>query len=138
MPTKGDLEKLAAWRLDEAGALFEAGLYSGSYYLGGYSVEFALKACIASSFQANTIPELRLVREVHTHDLSNLVKLAQLEPELREHVREDIAFARNWEIVRVWTESARYRSIDAELAGLFLEALRNPDHGIPEWVRAHW
>ena len=44
-----DLQKLSNARIREARILFAAGEYSGAYYLAGYAVECALKACIAKS-----------------------------------------------------------------------------------------
>jgi len=46
-----DLQTLSTIRLKEATALLKAGLFDGSYYLAGYSVECALKACIAPGTQ---------------------------------------------------------------------------------------
>ena len=42
-----DLQELSKVRLREATALLNLGLFDGAYYLAGYSVECALKACIA-------------------------------------------------------------------------------------------
>jgi hypothetical protein len=44
-----DLQSLSRWRLLEARALLRAGLPNGAYYLAGYSIECALKACIAKT-----------------------------------------------------------------------------------------
>ena len=49
---RNELQELASERLKEAQALLGAGFWSGAYYLSGYSIEFALKACIARQFQA--------------------------------------------------------------------------------------
>ena len=42
-----DLQELSKVRLKEATALLKLGLFDGAYYLAGYAVECALKACIA-------------------------------------------------------------------------------------------
>lgn len=42
-----DLRELALLRLKEAQVLFANGCWSGAYYLAGYAIECALKACIA-------------------------------------------------------------------------------------------
>jgi hypothetical protein len=44
--TRTDLQQLADARIAEANALLAAGLWDGAYYLAGYAVECALKACI--------------------------------------------------------------------------------------------
>ncbi len=54
MLTKADLEALAETRLEDSIFLLQAGRSSSAYYLAGYAVELALKACIAKSFQPNT------------------------------------------------------------------------------------
>jgi len=46
MNRKG-LQDLAIVRLKEAKALLDQGFHDGAYYLCGYAVECALKACIA-------------------------------------------------------------------------------------------
>ncbi len=42
-----DLQKLSNIRIREAKVLFAAGEHSGAYYLAGYAIECALKACFA-------------------------------------------------------------------------------------------
>jgi len=44
---RGDFQQLAEEHLRHAKALLDAGLYSGAYYMCGYAVECALKACIS-------------------------------------------------------------------------------------------
>ena len=44
---KSDFENLANIRIIEAEVLLYSGNYPGEYYLAGYAVECALKACIA-------------------------------------------------------------------------------------------
>jgi HEPN domain-containing protein len=44
---RADLQKLSNTRLRQARILFAAGESSGAYYLAGYAVECALKACFA-------------------------------------------------------------------------------------------
>jgi HEPN domain-containing protein len=48
---------LAAVRLREAEVLFDAALYDGSYYLCGYVVELALKACVCRHLGVDEYPE---------------------------------------------------------------------------------
>jgi HEPN domain-containing protein len=42
-----DLQTLARLRLTEAKVLLRAGQHAGAYYLAGYVIECALKACVA-------------------------------------------------------------------------------------------
>lgn len=45
-------QELSRIRLDEAKALLESELSDGAFYLAGYAVECALKACIAKNTRA--------------------------------------------------------------------------------------
>lgn len=44
--TRTEFRELADQRLDEAKALLDLGKWAGAFYLAGYAVELALKACI--------------------------------------------------------------------------------------------
>ena len=135
---KTDLEQLAIVRLREAIELLHAEHFSGAYYLGGYVAELALKACIAASFQPDTIPDRRLVERVYTHDIQKLVELAGFEADRLARVAIDPIFAENWEYVRQWSESARYTTVDEERARLLVNGLRDSGHGVFEWIKTHW
>ena len=71
--SRDDLRAMAVAKVSDATHLFEAGRYSNAYYLFGYGVELALKARIARTFNAETIPDRRLVNSIYTYDLSQLV-----------------------------------------------------------------
>ena len=47
-----DFQILAVERLEDAKALASLGRYAAAFYLAGYSIECALKACIAKRIQA--------------------------------------------------------------------------------------
>jgi HEPN domain-containing protein len=51
-----EFQSLAEVRIREAKALLDAGLWDGAYYLAGYAVECALKACIAKRTRAEDFP----------------------------------------------------------------------------------
>jgi len=136
--TKNVLEELATARLREAVSLFDDGHCSGAYYLGGYVVELALKACISASFQPDAIPDKRFVEKIYVHDLKKLVELAGLEAERREKISADRLFAAHWEYIAEWSENTRYKVTGEGTSRSFIEALRDPDHGVFEWIRTHW
>ncbi len=77
-----DFQNLELIRLQEAKVLFQNGHYSGAYYLSGYVVECALKACIAKYTKEFDFPDKQLAIDSHTHDLIKLVKNAKLDKEL--------------------------------------------------------
>lgn len=135
---KEQLQKLSAIRLEEAQHLLSAGLWSGAYYLGGYAVELALKACIAGQFKSATIPDRRFVERVHTHDLERLVEIAGLHLQLNAKLRSDPVFERNWQYAIGWSERARYVTIEQPVAAVFLNALSDGDHGVITWIQDHW
>ena len=76
---RADFQRLAIVRLDEAHALYAANHFSGSYYLGGYAVECALKACIAKNIRAEEWPEKGFSQRLYTHEPPALLKLAGLD-----------------------------------------------------------
>jgi len=47
---RAEYQQLAGAHLQHAKALLDVGLYAGSYYIAGYVVECALKACVAKLF----------------------------------------------------------------------------------------
>ncbi len=56
---KTDFERLTEERVNDARALLAAGRWPAAYYLAGYAVECALKACIAKLINAgdfDTVP----------------------------------------------------------------------------------
>jgi HEPN domain-containing protein len=57
-----DFRALSRVWLSEATALLNAGLPDGAYYLAGYAVECALKACIAKETQRYEFPEKKIWR----------------------------------------------------------------------------
>lgn len=54
---RSDIQILADIRVGEAKALLDLGHWPGAYYLAGYAVECALKACIAKLTKADDFPD---------------------------------------------------------------------------------
>lgn len=135
---RATFQRLAEQRLAEAKLLFVNGHASGAYYLAGYAIECALKARIASAFQAGTIPSLSLVRDVYTHDLSRLLSLAELKDELEAAMKIDPHLKQCWTTVENWSEQARYELWPNEDARRMLEAVGTDDEGLLPWLKKHW
>jgi len=131
-----EFESLAGRRPQEARILLDAGQWSDAYYLGGYAVEFLLKACIAKQFVSEDIPDWQAVKSIFVHDLTKLLNLAKLKPDLEMRKKVSYKFSANWELVERWNEQARYRSIDEIDAKYMLEAVCDPDDGVYEWIRS--
>jgi HEPN domain-containing protein len=137
MLTKVELKALANQRLAEAKVLLVAGLWSGAYYLSGYAVELALKAVLAGRFVADAIPDKKLVNDIYTHNLADLVRHAGLEPALNKR-KADLPFAANWEVAKAWKEDARYQDWTEGQAKNMIDALADPTSGVLTWIQANW
>lgn len=135
---RSTLQELARIRLREARALLANRHYDGAYYLAGYAVECALKACVARKTRRYDFPDKRIVNKSHTHDLESLVKLAGLEPQRTRQERENQAFARNWAVVKDWNEESRYRTIGEARARDLYAAISRRQHGVMRWIRQYW
>jgi HEPN domain-containing protein len=132
-----DFQTLAERRLQEAQHLCVGGFWDGAYYLGGYAVECALKACIARQIREHDFPDKRFVERSHTHDLQQLVVVAGLEADLRLKLATG-AFKANWDIVKGWTAEARYlRHVESKARDL-IAAVAEENQGILSWLRNHW
>ena len=115
-----------------------AGLWDGAYYLAGYAVECALKACIAKQTRRYEFPDKKRVIESYSHELLPLVRLAGLGDALRERIRQDSKFQKKWDISRVWSEESRYRRHDQKSAQNMVEAVAHRSDGVVAWIRPYW
>ena len=115
MDRKG-LQDLSRIRLKEANALLQLGLFDGAYYLAGYSVECALKACIAKGTRRGEFPEKKKVESSHSHNLLQLITVAKLDRLHNEQAGRNPAFWNNWDVVKCWSEQSRYEKKSEESA----------------------
>ncbi len=138
MPTRKDLKQLSRRRLQEAEALFRAGLYDGAAYLAGYAVELALKARICKLLGVNEYPGSRFKTTYAVHDLGQLLYLAGLEAKLNLGNR---SLFRNWSVAVPWGPEQRYLRVGTyskQKARGILEAISEPKDGILEWLKKYW
>jgi HEPN domain-containing protein len=142
-----DFQKVAETRLQESKALLAAGFPEGAYYLAGYAVECALKACIAKRTQEHDFPEKKLAIDSHTHDLGKLLDLAGLSDLLKRDVANDEELKLDWENVREWSEQSRYHLyVDDSIgdlhgllsAKLLIDAVESKKGGVLRWIRQSW
>ena len=134
-----DFQDLARLRLKEAQALLKSQHYDGAYYLGGYIIECALKACIAKQTQRGDFPDKKKANECYTHDLEKLIGVAGLRVALDIEKKTDPAFAAYWTVVKDWSEESRYlKTGAAPLAQNFLNAVADARHGVLRWIKLHW
>lgn len=133
-----DLQAIAFTRLSESEHLFKGSYYSGAYYLAGYVIECALKACIARKTQEHDFPDKNRVVESYSHDLAKLLRTAGLEQELRKARQQTPTLERKWDVVREWSEATRYEIVGQEDAKTMLDAVGNRDGGVLLWLMQFW
>jgi HEPN domain-containing protein len=131
---RATFQQLAELRLAEARSLLAKGMPSGAYYLAGYAIECALKAVIAADFRANEIPDLKYVRDIYTHDLTALLRLAELEQKLEAEKKTSPDLYRRWETVKTWSERARYDVWTEASASAILDAI-DGEEGLLRWLQ---
>src|SRR5271170_3896078 len=136
--TRKDFQRLAAMRAREARVLVKNGNGNGAYYLGGFAIECALKACIAKRTKKYDFPrDSKFAGRVYSHDLSELLKLAGLEADLDKELKTNARFWTNWGVVKLWNVNSRY-----EISGLsgktMVTAVTAPADGVLEWIKLHW
>jgi hypothetical protein len=132
-------QQIAEIRRTEALALLTAGHHAGAYYLVGYAVECALKACVAKQVRRYDFPDRDLAREVFTHDLEKLMKLSGLAPELERDKAINKSLELNWAVVKDWSESARYEiGITETQARDLYSACTARTNGVLNWIRRRW
>jgi hypothetical protein len=135
--TRRDFQRLAELRAREAAALLRTRNPIGSYYLSGYAVECALKACIAKQTRRHEFPpKVKYVGQLYTHRLEELLRLAGLEKQLENDMKTNAALARNWGVVKNWDEESRYRTSGLNGKDLY-GAVTEPD-GVLSWIRQRW
>ena len=133
-----DLQELSKIRLKEATALLQLGLSDGAYYLAGYAVECAIKACIAKDTKRGEFPDKKRVDSSYTHNLRELIKVAGLEEARVRRIRTDIEFRTNWEIIDGWSEQSHYQRQSPESAQTLLDAIVQRRYGVISWIKLQW
>ena len=134
-----DFQTLTKLRVREAKVLLRAKYYDGAYYLLGYSVECALKACVAKQMRRFDIPDKKLINDIYTHDLGKLLSISGLEPEYRKESLRNPAFELNWTVVKDWSEKARYATgLTKSEVEDFFSAVLSQKNGVLPWLKKSW
>lgn len=121
-----------------AQVLLAVGHCSVAYYLAGLAVECALKARIARAFRSGTWPLRQFANDIHTHDLSKLVILAELRDRRQADVERDPTFRDAWNLVAKWTIDARYAEWSETEARDIIDAVVQRRSGVMPWIKRHW
>jgi HEPN domain-containing protein len=131
-----ELQTLANMRIREARTLLKAKHFEGAYYLAGYSVECALKACIARSIGRFTFPDRQLAQEAYTHDLEKLLKLTGLHGKIGTAAHQVQV---SWAVVKDWKETSRYNHAVIEaVARDMVDSCGGRKVGMLSWLKTHW
>ncbi len=133
-----DLQNLTDIRLKDAQALFLAKQFSGAYYLAGYALECAFKACIAKQYKRYEFPDRKIVNDSWTHDLRKLASIAKLDEIRDERAKQDDIFRKNWDVSILWSEESRYRTADRSSCKTLIDAIMEEHHGLIPWIKALW
>jgi hypothetical protein len=135
---RADLQQLSDLRLQESKRLLEAGFPEGAYYLAGYSIECALKACIAKRTQQFDFPE-KGAQKYYSHDLQGLLAYADLRLDLEQSLSANPALSTSWKIVQNWSEESRYqRGRTMREAQDLLAAIEDNAGGLLPWLQQRW
>lgn len=133
-----DLQRLSRLRIQEARSLLRVGLPSGAYYLAGYSVECAIKACIARQTQRHDFPDKDRVQKSFTHKPADLLKVANLYDDLQRAIAASARLEASWNIVLGWSEQSRYSTWSTADARAIIDAVGRPQEGMLKWLQQHW
>lgn len=136
---RDDFQRICRQRRREAAALLNAGWFPGAYYLAGYSVECALKACVAKRTRRYDFPDKKLANEAWTHNLDQLIASAGLKAALEAAMDSSPELKFNWTTVKDWSEADRYdvAITSAEASELYSACTARKD-GILSWIRRRW
>jgi hypothetical protein len=135
---RSDLQVLSKLRIDEAEVLLAAGRDAGAYYLAGYAVECALKACVARQVKAGDFPDRQFANAAFTHDLVALVRASGLETVLDRDRRANPTLDVNWAVVKDWKVETRYKTSVAATQAKDMLGACSGRNGILAWVKKRW
>jgi hypothetical protein len=136
---RDDFRRLARIRRREAKTLLDRGQFAGAYYLLGYAIECALKACICSKTRRFDFPDKDRANKVHTHSLESLIQYAELQPDLKSSMSANPALALNWALVKDWSAEDRYEHRFSEQdVRDFYSACTSRKNGLLPWIIARW
>jgi hypothetical protein len=110
----------------------------GAYYLAGYAVECALKACIAKETRRYEFPDKKRVDLSYSHSLRDLVKVANLEIARNQSAGQSREFGNNWDTVQAWSEQSRYQRHRLETARQLVTAVVDRRYGVISWIKRYW
>jgi hypothetical protein len=133
-----EFQQLAEERVHDADALLRARQWSGAYYLVGYAVECALKACIAKLTNLHDFPDKDIAVRCFTHHIETLVDASGLKTRRDSDAHANAALKTNWLTVKDWNEKARYGQWTESQARKLFDAVSDGVNGVLPWIKGHW
>jgi HEPN domain-containing protein len=133
------LQELTQMRLEEANLLLGNNHFSAAYYLAGYVIECALKACIAKQTREHDFPPPPgEIHDIYTHALHRLAESAGLDEALSEETRSNVEFAASWAVVDRWDAESRYEIVPEPRARELWVAITDEESGVLPWLQERW
>jgi len=135
---RSDFQQLAEDRILDAQALLAAQRWSAAYYLTGYAVECALKACIAKQTSQYDFPDKAFVQKCYTHKIDQLIQAAGLNVVVDAEIAADPSFDSNLRVVKDWNEDSRYEQLTQTEAERLFSAVTDITQGVLRCIKNHW
>lgn len=135
---RADFQQLAELRIAEAAILLANQAWDGAYYLAGYAVECALKACIAKRTKAEDFPDKKQAERAWKHDPNELMIAAGLMGPWQIDAPVGSERYENWKTVKDWNEQARYRRASQHESEALVNAITDAANGVLTWIKQHW
>jgi HEPN domain-containing protein len=137
---RAQLRQLAEDRILDAACLLAGSRWAGAYYLAGYAVECGLKACIMAHVEAigAIFQDRKFSEKCWTHDLEELVKLANLKPTLDVEAAANVVLSANWAVAKDWKETSRYEQKTQPEAQALYDAITHAPDGVLTWIQRYW
>jgi hypothetical protein len=137
---RAELKQLSMDRVGDAEILLANGRWAAAYYLLGYAVETALKACILKFVEETGVifTDKKFAEKCWSHRFNELLKQANLEPTHGRDIAVNAPFDSHWSIASLWTEVSRYhQKTEADARNLY-DAITNDPDGVLPWITKHW
>jgi hypothetical protein len=138
---RAECHQLARERMADVKALLASKRWALAYYIAGYAVECALKACIQVRISSETevlFEDRRFSEKCWTHNLEVLFDCAGLKTSFDAELAANPDLKYNWTIVRVWNEASRYEFTPRIKALELFESITDKKHGVLTWIKRHW
>jgi hypothetical protein len=84
-------------------------------------------------------PDKDFSTKLYSHNLEELVRLANLESKRKERSAKQPKFEARWATVKAWGPASRYDgTIDRAQAEQLIEAVQAPRLGVMTWLKKYW